>query len=79
MINHSFQGKLEIALCNGSKGIMEREGVTHNKILPFLSVVQCCRGYYEIGLDNGPLICLEEGGIFIARPSAAANYSPLCL
>ena len=69
MANYSFQeGKLEIALCNGSKGIMDREGLEHDKILPFLSVVQCYQGYYEIGLDGGPPVPLEEGGLFITRP-----------
>lgn len=64
-----IQGKkLEITLCGGARAPILRNGWKQRKTLPFLSIVQCCQGYYEISLDNGPYISLEEGGLFITRP-----------
>ncbi len=60
--------KLQITLCTGSRGSVERDGETHCKILPVLSVAQCLKGRYEIGLDGAEPVLLEEGGAFITRP-----------
>lgn len=42
------------------------EGVTHVKVLPYLSVVQATEGNYSIALGGGRAEQTEEGGFFIA-------------
>lgn len=42
------------------------EGVTHKKILPYLSIVQSVEGSYGITLGNGKQMQTGEGGFFIA-------------
>ncbi len=71
-------GKLEITLCTGSRGSIERDGETHCKILPFLSIAQCLEGRYGIGLDGNPPVFLEQGGAFIAKPDQPQRIIHLC-
>lgn len=47
-------------------------------MLPFLSVAQCLEGTYEIGLDGGEPVALEEGGAFITRPDQAQRIVHRC-
>ena len=42
------------------------EGVTHQKILSNLSIVQAIEGSYDISLNNGKTFSTGEGGVFIA-------------
>ena len=71
-------GKLEINLCTGGRGYIEGDGTVHCKVLPFLSVAQCLEGTYEIGLDGGEPVALEEGGAFITRPDQAQRIVHRC-
>lgn len=71
-------GKLEITLCTGSRGSIERNGEVHCKILPFLSVAQCLEGRYEIALDGGEPAVLEQGGAFITRPDQPQRIVHRC-
>lgn len=45
------------------------EGVKHDKILPYLSVVQSTEGYYDISCNNGEFSDTKNGGVFIAPPN----------
>ncbi len=42
------------------------EGVTHVKVLPYLSVVQSLEGHYDIALGNSEKCKTTDGGFFIA-------------
>lgn len=71
-------GKAEIILCTGGRGYIERDRTVHCKVLPFLSVAQCLAGTYEIGLDGGNPVPLEEGGAFITRPDQPQRIVHRC-
>ncbi|MEA4889867.1 MAG: AraC family transcriptional regulator [Clostridiaceae bacterium] len=45
---------------------MSCDGLKHVKSLPFLSIVQATRGFYEIGIGSAPPTTLKEMGTFIA-------------
>lgn len=42
------------------------ENICHEKILPFLSVVQALKGSYDIKLGNSEMFNTGEGGVFVA-------------
>ena len=59
--------KINIAYLNeGGFYAVETEGVTHTKVLPYLSVVQSLTGSYDISLGNEAPQQTGAGGFFIA-------------
>lgn len=44
----------------------EAEGLTHNKVLPSLSIVQSVHGSYEVAVEDAGSGCTGEMGVFVA-------------
>ena len=44
----------------------DAENICHEKMLPFLSVVQAIKGSYDIKLGNSEMFNTGEGGVFVA-------------
>jgi len=57
---------LSLNICLSGGGLVNVEGLTHTKTLPFLSIAQSQTGSYEISINDGPLCATGEGGCFIA-------------
>ena len=53
------------------------DGVRHEKILPYLSVVQSVRGRYRIALGDAPFETTQEGGCFIAPAGVKQSITHL--
>ena len=53
----------------------DNQGVTHQKILTTLSVVQAIKGSYSVSINNGSEFSTGEKGVFVAPSSAVQKIT----